>query len=51
MSTFARRLLPAWLVGLVLLLPSTALAQFDAATVLGNVNDEQGAAVPAPPSR
>jgi outer membrane receptor protein involved in Fe transport len=46
MSTFARRLLPVWLFGLVLLLPSTARAQFDAATVLGNVTDEQGAAVP-----
>src|SRR5215207_5981154 len=46
MSTFARRLLPVWLLGLVLLLPSTARAQFDAATVLGNVIDEQGAAVP-----
>jgi hypothetical protein len=46
MSTFARRLLPAWLVAFVLLLPSTARGQFDAATVLGNVTDEQGAAVP-----
>ena len=46
MSSFARRLLPVWLFGLVLLLPSTARAQFDAATVLGNVTDEQGAAVP-----
>ena len=46
MSTFARRLLPVWLFGLALLLPSTARAQFDAATVLGNVTDEQGAAVP-----
>ena len=42
MSTFARRLLPAWLVGLVLFLPSTALAQFDAATVLGDVERRTG---------
>ncbi len=46
MSTFVRRLLPVWLFGLVLLFPSAARAQFDAATVLGNVTDEQGAAVP-----
>jgi Carboxypeptidase regulatory-like domain/TonB-dependent Receptor Plug Domain/TonB dependent receptor len=46
MSTFTRRLLPAWLIGLVLLFPSIARGQFDAATVLGNVTDEQGAAVP-----
>jgi hypothetical protein len=46
MSTFARRLLPVWLIGLVLLLPSTARGQFDAATVLGNLTDETGAAVP-----
>ena len=46
MSTFARRLLPAWLFGLVLLLPSTARAQFDTATVLGTVRDPNGAVVP-----
>ena len=46
MSTFARRLLPVWLLAFVLLLPSTARGQFDAATVLGNLTDEQGAAVP-----
>ena len=46
MSTCVRRLLPVWLVGLVLLFPSTARGQFDAATVLGNLTDEQGAAVP-----
>jgi len=46
MSTFTRRLLPAWLAAFVLLIPSAARAQFDTATVLGNVTDEQGAAVP-----
>ena len=46
MSTFMRRLLPAWLAAVVLLIPSAARAQFDTATVLGNVMDEQGAAVP-----
>ena len=40
---FLRRLLP---VCLVLLLPSIARAQFDSATVLGNVADQQGAAIP-----
>ena len=40
---FLRRLLP---VCLVLLLPSAAHAQFDSATVLGNVADQQGAAIP-----
>ena len=48
MSLFARRLLPVWLFGLVLLLPSTARAQFDAATVLGNVIDERAPRCPAP---
>lgn len=43
MSMFLRRLLP---VCLVLLLPAAAHAQFDSATVLGNVVDQQGAALP-----
>ena len=34
MFSLAHRLLPVWLFGLVLLLPATARAQFDAATVL-----------------
>jgi hypothetical protein len=43
MIPFLRRLLP---VCFVLLLPVTARAQFDSATVLGNVTDQQGAALP-----
>jgi hypothetical protein len=43
MSLFLRRLLP---VCLVLLLPAAARAQFDSATVLGNVADQQGAGIP-----
>jgi len=41
-----RRLLPFLFLVVALLAPAAAHAQFDAATVLGNVSDEQGAAVP-----
>ena len=42
---FASRMLSAMLVAVVLL-PATARAQFDAATVLGTVRDSSGAVVP-----
>ena len=41
-----RRLLPFLFLVVALLAPAAAHAQFDSATVLGNVSDEQGAAVP-----
>jgi hypothetical protein len=46
MLTLVGRLLPVWLAAFVLVLPAPALAQFDAATVLGQVADQQDAAVP-----
>ena len=47
MSMFIRRQSAAWFAAVCLLVtPVAARAQFDAATVLGNVTDAQGAAVP-----
>jgi hypothetical protein len=46
MLTFQRRLLPFWLLAVALLAPAAAHAQFDSATVLGQITDQQGAAVP-----
>ncbi len=40
------RYLPLWLIAFLTLLPAAAHAQFDAATMLGRVTDQSGAAVP-----
>ena len=41
-----QRVLPLWLFALLTLIPATAHAQFDAATVLGRVTDPSNASVP-----